>query len=118
MVSIPEIKLISKTNQSAVAKIGLAAYDAKSMRLLGDGGTSLSQSTDNNWHVLGIGPYQNGTVHREIERGIPSTAGQPYEELPTVVAFAAPDSAGQANIAEQPPRNPVRPASQTTPKKE
>lgn len=90
MVSIPEIKLVSKTHQSATAKIGLAAYDAKSMRLLGDGGTSLSMSTDNNWHVLGVGPYQDGTIHREIKRGIPSTGGQPYTELPTYVAFAEP----------------------------
>lgn len=90
MISIPEIKLISKTHQSATAKIGLAAYDARSMRLLGDGGTSLSMSTDNNWHVLGVGPYQDGTVRREIQRGIPSTAGQPYSELPTSVAFAEP----------------------------
>jgi hypothetical protein len=118
MLAIPEIKLVSKTNQSAVAKIGLAAYDAKTMRLLGDGGTSLSKSTDNNWHVLGIGPYQNGSVHREIARGIPTTPGQPYEELPTVVAFAAPESSGRANVAGQPPPNPIRPASQTTPRKE
>lgn len=87
MVSIPEIKLVSKTHQSATAKIGLAAYDAKTMRLLGDGGTSLSMSTDNNWHVLGVGPYQDGSIHREIKRGIPSTGGQPYTELPTHVAF-------------------------------
>lgn len=88
MVSIPEIKLISRTHQSATAKIGLAAYDAKTMQLLGDGGMSLAMSTDNNWHVLGVGPYQDGTIHREIKRGIPSTGGQPYTELPTYVAFA------------------------------
>jgi hypothetical protein len=117
MVSIPEIKLVSRTNQTAVAKIGLAAYDAKTMRLLGDGGTSLSKSTDNNSYVLGVGPYQSGTVHREIARGIPTTSDQPYEELPTVVAFAAPDTSGRANIAEQPKPNPIRPASQTTPRK-
>lgn len=106
MISIPEIKLVSRTNQTAVAKIGLAAYDAKTMRLLGDGGTSLSMSTDNNWHLLGVGPYSTGTVHKEINRGIPSTAEQPYTELPTHVAFAAPqtaapDAAPPAQIAKE-----------------
>jgi hypothetical protein len=116
MMSIPEIKLVSRTHQSAIAKIGLAAYDARTMRLLGDGGMSLSRSTDNNWYFMGVGPHQNGTIHREIERGIPSTLSQPYNELPTHVAFAEPQAPAQTQLANEgaPQKqadNPVQPAS-------
>ncbi|MGQ0633370.1 MAG: DUF6655 family protein [Planctomycetaceae bacterium] len=100
MVSIPEIKLISRSNQSAVAKIGLAAYDARTMQLLGEGGISLSQSADNNWFVFGVGPYQDGHVRREVERGATHQAGQQWSELPTQVAFAAPRQPGRVQVAD------------------
>lgn len=90
MFSTPEIKLINRVNQSGTAKIGLVAYDAKSHQVLGDGGVSLAKSADNNWYVFGIGPWQNGSVKKEIERGQPRHASQPWIEVPPLVAFAAP----------------------------
>jgi hypothetical protein len=93
MLTLPEVKLISKSNQTAVAKIGMAAYDAKSMRLLGEGGNSLAQSTDNNWFVLGAGPYQEGSVKREVARSTSWTPQHGQRELPTYIAFDSP--AGQ-----------------------
>ena len=96
MLTLPEVKFIERSNQTAIAKIGLAAYDAHSMRLLGDGGTSLSKSTDNNWFVMGAGPYQDGTVKKEVARSTeswsPATAGQ--SALPYHVAFDAPPPSG------------------------
>ncbi len=90
MFSTPEIKLVNRVNQSGMAKIGLVAYDAKSHQVLGDGGMSLAKSADNNWYVFGIGPWQNGSVKKEIERGQPRYASQPWIEVPPQVAFAAP----------------------------
>lgn len=96
MISTPEIKLVNRVNQTGMAKIGLVAYDAKTHQVLGDGGMSLAKSADNNWYVLGIGPWQNGSVKKEIERGQPRYANQPWIEVPPQVAFAAPRQAPPA----------------------
>jgi hypothetical protein len=90
MLTLPEVRLIARNNQSAMAKIGLVAYDAKTNRLLGDGGVSSSLSRDNNWYVLGVGPYQNGEVRTEIQRTTGRQPGQPFQELPVNVAFEQP----------------------------
>jgi hypothetical protein len=90
MLTLPEVRLIARNNQSAMAKIGLVAYDAKTHQLLGDGGVSSSLSRDNNWYVFGIGPYQNGEVKSEVQRTTGRQPGQPHQELPVSVAFEAP----------------------------
>lgn len=110
MMSIPEVKLVSRSNQTAIAKIALAAYDARSMELLGEGGISLSQSTDNNWHFLGVGPFQEGTVRREVEKGVPARSGQTYHELPLQVAFDQPSRPQRVQLThdEQPAEDPAR----------
>ena len=90
LFSTPEIKLVNRVNQTGMAKIGLVAYDAKTHQTLGDGGMSLARSADSNWYVFGIGPWQNGSVKKEIERGQPRYASQPWIEVPPQVAFAAP----------------------------
>lgn len=93
MLTLPEVRLITRNNQSAMAKIGLVAYDAKSQQLLGEGGVSSSMSQDNNWYVLGVGPYQNGELKSEIEETTVRQPGQRVQRLPTMVAFDAPESA-------------------------
>jgi hypothetical protein len=93
MLTLPEVRLIARNNQSAMAKIGLVAYDAKTHQLLGDGGVSSSLSRDNNWYVLGVGPYQNGEVKSEIQQTTARQPGQPFQELPVSVAFDAPADA-------------------------
>lgn len=100
MLTLPEVKLISRSNQTAVAKIGMAAYDARSMNLLGEGGNSLSKSTDNNWFVFGAGPYQEGTVKREVARSTSWTPQHGQRELPAYVAFEAPpDQPGRVRLS-------------------
>ncbi len=89
-VSIPEIRLISRTSQSATAKIGLVAYDAKTKEVLGEGGVALAKSDDNNWFVMGAGPYQNGSVRREMSRGTARQFSASTLPLPTEVAFQPP----------------------------
>ncbi len=93
----PEVKLINRVTQVGMAKIGLVAYDAKSHEMLGQGGTSLAKSDENNWYILGVGPLQNGTVKKEIERGQPRYSNQPWIEVPRQVAFAAPLKAPPAD---------------------
>ncbi|MBC7816673.1 MAG: hypothetical protein IAG10_07280 [Planctomycetaceae bacterium] len=90
MVAIPEVKFVNRVNQVGMAKIGLVAYDAKSHEVLGDGGMSLAKSDENNWYFFGIGPWQNGTVKKEVQRGQPRYSNQPWIEVPSQVAFTAP----------------------------
>lgn len=87
MLTLPEVRLLSRNNQTAMAKIGLVAYDAKTMQLLGHGGVSTSRSDDNNWYVVGMGPWQDGSVKREIQSSVPRRNGQPQQELSPAVAF-------------------------------
>jgi len=85
-ISLPEIRLMSKQEQSGIAKIGIVAYDAKTRRMLGDGGMTLARSDDKNWYFLGMGPYQNGSVREEVSDGL-KTPPATYEPLPYNVAF-------------------------------
>ncbi|MBS0204477.1 MAG: hypothetical protein JSS49_16355 [Planctomycetes bacterium] len=87
MLTLPEVKLVTRTRQSALAKIGLVAYDAKSHQLLGAGGVSSSLADDNNLFVLGIGPFQSGTAREEMNDTTPLRVNQPNQPLPTNVAF-------------------------------
>lgn len=88
MLTLPEVKLVTRTRQSALAKIGLVAYDAKSHQLLGAGGVSSSQSDDNNLFVMGIGPFQSGSAREELKNTTSRYANQPHQPLPTTVAFS------------------------------
>ncbi len=97
MLTLPQVRFITRTNQTAVAKVGLVAYDAKSQEILGSGGVSSALSDDNNWYVVGLGPYQNGSVKKELKRSLPRYQGQPAQLLPAQVAFNPP-----ANRQNQP----------------
>ncbi len=97
MLTLPEVRLISRNNQSAMAKIGIVAYNPKTNQLLGEGGVSSSMSHDNNWFVLGVGPYQNGEVKTEIQQTTPRRPGQPYQPLPSTVAFQEPTGIAAPN---------------------
>lgn len=87
-VALPEIRIFERSRQTGTAKIGIVAYDTKSKQPLGAGGHSLARSDDNNWYLLGIGPYQEGSVRSEVstslERGGRSTP------LPAQVALSSP----------------------------
>ncbi|MEZ6068020.1 MAG: DUF6655 family protein [Planctomycetaceae bacterium] len=87
MVSIPEVKLIERNRQSGTAKIGLVAYDPKSREILGDGGIALSESNDSNWFVVGVGPWQTGTVREEVSTRTSVQPTHQPQKLPLQVAF-------------------------------
>lgn len=67
-VELPEIRLYEKKSQFGTAKIGVVAYDTPSGQMVYDGGGSLARANDSNWTVLGIGPFQEGSVRSELAR--------------------------------------------------
>jgi hypothetical protein len=87
MLTLPEVKLVTRTRQSALAKIGMVAYDAKNHQLLGAGGVSSSLSDDNNLFVLGVGPFQSGSARQELNETTFRRADQPNQPIPATVAF-------------------------------
>ena len=92
MLTLPEVRFLERKNQEAVAKIGLVAYDPKTKAILGDGGMSLARSDDNNWFMLGIGPYQNGSIRKEISTGVQVKSNQRNQAITQRVAFATPQN--------------------------
>ena len=87
MLTLPEVKLVTRGRQTALAKIGLVAYDTKTQQLLGAGGVSSSQADDSNLYVLGLGPFQSGTAREELMTTTPRRINQPNQPLPSTVAF-------------------------------
>lgn len=98
MMTLPEVRFWQRTQQTALAKIGMVAYDTKSHEMLGAGGISSSVADDKNTFFLGWGPFQSGTAREEIDRTTHRSVGQPNQELPSVVAFS---EAGNRNDPER-----------------
>ncbi len=65
-VELPEVRVWNRSSQLGTAKLGIVAYDVKQGHLIDFGGFSLARSDDTNWFLLGIGPFQNGTVREEV----------------------------------------------------
>jgi len=89
MLTIPEIRLTERKTQFGYSKIGMVLYDSATKKSLGDGGMAMARSDDNNWYVFGIGPFQNGTLKRDVGRAATVPAGMYRRELPTTVAFGS-----------------------------
>jgi hypothetical protein len=117
-LQVPEIQLMNTKTQTATAKIGIVAYDAKTGASIGDGGVTLARSEDNNWFVFGIGPFNSGNVRNEVAdatgrsgmafelaRYIPIMTQEPDQPVMAPVLFS-PD-------AESMPRGFEQPAPQT-----
>jgi hypothetical protein len=66
-IELPEVRLWNRSRQRGTAKIGIVAYDTSGRHLLNHGGQAIAQSDDSKWFLMGIGPFQDGTVPREIE---------------------------------------------------
>jgi hypothetical protein len=91
MIGIPDIKIVTRDSQRAVAKIGIVVYDSRSKREMGEGGVSMARADDTNSYFLGFGPHQTGTLRNDVNRSTASRAGQHMRQLPTEVVFARPD---------------------------
>ena len=66
-IEIPEVKLWNRTSQMGTAKLGILAYETKSGTVYQQGGQALARSDDTKWFVMGLGPFQSGTVKTEVQ---------------------------------------------------
>ncbi|MBC7968305.1 MAG: hypothetical protein H7Z17_20555 [Fuerstia sp.] len=94
----PEIRLSERKSQYGYSKLGLVVFDAKTKAVLGDGGMSMAQSDDNNWYVLGMGPWQDGTLKGDVASARRVPHGMKMNRLPTQVAFDAPNPADPNSV--------------------
>lgn len=62
--ALPEIPLIKKTQQSAVTKILLFAYNRRTGRPLWQSGAVLAKSDASDVWIFGTGPFQKGTIYQ------------------------------------------------------
>jgi hypothetical protein len=111
MLTIPEVRMITRTKQEGAAKIGLVAYDATTKRVLGPGGQSLAQSDNNLWYAAGVGPWRSGSLKQDVLRSTTGRAAWTRETLPHYVAFnpmapAAEPNPIQITGAEEPSQLP------------
>lgn len=93
-IAIPQVKFWSRSTQTGTAKIGLVAYEAGSRTVLGHGGAALARSDDTNTFLLGLGPFQSGSVRKEVHRGLDRPARM---VVPDHVAFAPGHAVGEPN---------------------
>lgn len=89
MMTLPEIRLAERKTQFGYSKLGMVIYDAKSRQVLGEGGMAMARSDDSNWSVLGVGPYQSGSLKTEVARAQMVPAGTYRRQLPAQVAFGS-----------------------------
>jgi hypothetical protein len=62
--AIPEIPFAKRTSQRGVAKLAVFAYERQSGEPIWQSGVSQFTSNSRNVWVLGIGPFQSGTIFR------------------------------------------------------
>jgi hypothetical protein len=87
MLTIPEVRLVERKRQEGSAKIGLVAYDARTREILGGGGVALNRADDSNWFIVGVGPWQSGSVRDEVQQRTSGPAADRKHRLPESVAF-------------------------------
>jgi hypothetical protein len=88
MIGIPDIKIINRDSQKAVAKLGIVVYDVKSKQERGDGGMSMAKADENNTYFMGFGPHQSGSLRYEVGRSVGLHPGERIREIPNQVAFS------------------------------
>lgn len=91
MVTIPELKLATRSRQTGTAKLGFVAYDTKSTSVLGSGGVAIAVSDHNDWNVLGVGPFKSGSLQSELKSAATGEFYNPASGLPNSVVFDAPN---------------------------
>jgi hypothetical protein len=82
--AIPEIPFAKRTSQRGVAKLAVFAYERESGEPVWQSGVSQYTSNSRNVWVLGIGPFQSGTIFRGT-----NFAGR---EIPNPLADSHPQS--------------------------
>jgi hypothetical protein len=90
MLTLPEVRVLTRSSQIGTAKLGLVAIDARTGRVLGTGGMSLAQSDTQNWFVMGVGPFRTGSINHEVDASTSGPAARIRNWLPASVAFQSP----------------------------
>ncbi|MDX2037413.1 MAG: DUF6655 family protein [Isosphaeraceae bacterium] len=65
--TVPEIPIIKKSDQMAVAKLALFAYDRAGGQIVWTSGTQLDTSTAKDTYIGGLGPIQSGSMRGGTE---------------------------------------------------
>lgn len=65
---IPELAITKKVASHGAAKIALFAYDLQTRERVWQSGLSVARSTARDTWILGAGPFQSGTIHRDRVR--------------------------------------------------
>ena len=65
--SLPELALARKSDALAAAKVGAFAYHRESGRRVWQSGLSIARSTAQDAWVMGVGPFERGTIHDGIQ---------------------------------------------------
>jgi hypothetical protein len=65
--TIPEIPLAKRSEQQAIAKLALFAYDRSSGQMVWNSGTLLDTANAKDVYVAGVGPIQSGTIRGGTE---------------------------------------------------
>jgi len=96
LVTIPELKVATKTRLTGTAKLGFVAYDTRSDRVLGSGGVAIAVSDQNDWSLLGVGPFITGSLTSELDAAAAGDFYSPSSGLPNAVAFEVPERGGES----------------------
>ncbi|MFO1095601.1 MAG: DUF6655 family protein [Planctomycetaceae bacterium] len=92
MLTLPEVRMITRTRQEGAAKIGIVAYNAKTKQVLGPGGQALAQSDNTLWYAAGVGPFRSGSLKSDVARSTTGRGAWSRETVPHYVAFNVPAS--------------------------
>jgi hypothetical protein len=65
--TLPEIPLAKRSEQQAIAKLALFAYDRSSGQIVWNSGTLLDTANSKNVYVAGVGPIQSGSIRGGTE---------------------------------------------------
>lgn len=90
--TIPELSLAKRDDQSAAAKISIFAYDRTTRHPVWQSGTLVAQSHAKDTWVLGMGPFQRGTIYEGTQFagnriGLPLVAGNRDQVRPPIVPY-------------------------------
>lgn len=100
MLTLPEVRVLTRQVQTGTAKLGIVAVDAKTKQVLGEGGMTLARSDNNSWFVAGVGPFKTGSINGEVKRMTTGPSAMMRDHLPGTVAFSSPPP---TQTLEEPP---------------
>ncbi len=93
MLTLPEVRVLTRQVQTGTAKLGIVAVDAKTKQALGEGGNGPSPSQTQQLVRGGSGSVQDRSIHGEVERMTSGPAAMMRDQLPATVSFSSPIAA-------------------------